>query len=264
MINNINKESKSKSKKGSNKKKKNKNLSKINIKNNSNKTQKNSSKLKNIPDYIKVNSFPEGRIKRYSYYSKPGRNIEGFQKINQDSYLIMPNINNMKDFNIFGIMDGHGTDGHFISSFVSKYFSKIFKANFNQKENNLDYINYIIKENNFALIKNIFINAEKELNNFNPKNLDPSFSGTTCIILIQIGNRIICANVGDSKAIMIKTYDRIIPLSIDHKPELFKESKRILNYGGEICQMEEYGKRIGPFRVWKKEKNILGLIFQEV
>ena len=98
MINNINKKSKSKSKKGSNEKKNNKNSSKINIKKNSNKTQKNSSKLKNIPDYIKVNSFPEGRIKSYSYYSKPGRNIEGFQKINQDSYLIMPNINNMKDF----------------------------------------------------------------------------------------------------------------------------------------------------------------------
>jgi serine/threonine protein phosphatase PrpC len=87
---------------------------------------------------LKVNEIKEGRIKSYSYYSLAGKNIEGFQKINQDSYLILPNINNHKDFNIFCIFDGHGQEGQFISNFVSKYFSNFFKNDekLNSKKNN--------------------------------------------------------------------------------------------------------------------------------
>ena len=70
--------------------------------------------------------------------------------------------------------------------------------------------------------------------------------------LIQIGDRIICANVGDSKAIMIKSYERIIQISKDHKPYLPEESSRILKNGGEIYQTEEFNDKIGPFRIWLK------------
>ena len=264
MISDINKEKKSIKVKNANIK----TLSKVKIKKNKSENKLISEnsflnkqlKTQQIPDYIKVNSIKGGRIKSFSYFSHPGINIDGFQKINQDSYLILPNLKNFKDFNVFGIMDGHGTDGHFIANFVSKYFVKFFKKNFNQERNDyLDYINYLLQENNFFLIKNIFVKAEKELKNFDNKNIDSNFSGTTCVIVIQIGNRIICANVGDSRAIMVKSYDRIISLSHEHKPELLEESERILKTGGEICQMEEFGKRIGPYRIWKKGEKYPGI-----
>ena len=214
-----------------------------------------------ISDYLKVNELKEGRIKSYSYYSLQGKNIEGFQKINQDSYLILPNINDHKDFNIFCIFDGHGSEGQFISSFVSKYFSNFFKKDekLNSKKNNknLDNINYILQENNFSLIKNLFQKAENELSK--NKKINTNFSGTTCTLLIQIGDRIICANVGDSKAIMIKSYERIIQISKDHKPYLPEESSRILKNGGEIYQTEEFNDKIGPFRIWLKGEKYPGI-----
>ena len=214
-----------------------------------------------IPDYLKVKELKEGRIKSYSYYSLQGKNIEGFQKINQDSYLILPNINDHKDFNIFCIFDGHGSEGQFISSFVSKYFSNFFKKDekLNSKKNNknLDNINYILQENNFSLIKNLFQKAENELSK--NKKINTNFSGTTCTLLIQIGDRIICANVGDSKAIMIKSYERIIQISKDHKPYLPEESSRILKNGGEIYQTEEFNDKIGPFRIWLKGEKYPGI-----
>ena len=271
MISKINSKSKSKKEKNEDEKKEEYNQlnTKKNIKKNSKKKTDNYSQnkntikndLKHIPNYMKVNEIKEGRIKSYSYYSLPGKNIEGFRKINQDSYLIIPNVHNFKDFNIFCIFDGHGPDGHFISSFVSKYFSNFFKKNekFNSKNiiNNLDHINYLLQENNFSLIKDLFKKAENDLNK-NTK-IDSTFSGTTCTLLIQIGERIICANVGDSRAIMIKSYERIIQLSKDHKPFLPEESERIIKNGGEIYQTEEFGNKIGPFRIWQKGEKYPGI-----
>lgn len=214
-----------------------------------------------IPEYIKVNILPQGRIKSYSYDSKPGQNLEGIKKINQDSYFILRKHNQIKDFNIFCIMDGHGPDGHFVSSFISKYFSFFFrkneKINSDLYKQNLDYIYYQLKKDNYSLIKKAYQEAEKDLNKI--KQMDIDFSGTSCIILIQLGDKIICANVGNSRAIMVKNYDRIIPLSIDNTPDIPEESERILKHGGIICQIEENENQLGPYRIWQKGEKYPGL-----
>ena len=70
-------------------------------------------------------------------------------------------------------------------------------------------------------------------------------------MVFQVGEKLICANVGDSRAILVRGND-IIPLSIDQKPDDPEESKRIVQNGGEISQFEEDGEKSGPFRVWKK------------
>lgn len=214
-----------------------------------------------IPDYIKVNALPQGRIKSYSYNSKPGQNLEGIKKLNQDSYLILRKSNKFKDFNIFSILDGHGPDGYFVSSFISKYFSFFFrkneKINSDLYKNNLDYVYYKLKKDNYSLIKKAFHEAEQNLNKI--KEIDTDFSGTSCIILIQIGDKIICANVGNSRAIMVKDYDRIIPLSIDNTPDMPEESERILRHGGIICQIEENENQLGPYRIWQKGEKYPGL-----
>ena len=72
-------------------------------------------------------------------------------------------------------------------------------------------------------------------------------------MVFQIRERLICANVGDSRAIIVKgTNNDVTPLSIDQKPDDPIESQRIIENGGEISQFEEDGEKSGPFRVWKK------------
>ena len=85
-------------------------------------------------------------------------------------------------------------------------------------------------EDDYKIIKNAFISTDKELDslNFNSRN-----SGTTCVIIIHIGNHLICANVGDSRAIVAfdeqndqdLKFLRAIPLSVDFKPDLPEENK---------------------------------------
>ena len=205
-----------------------------------------------IPDECKINAIPEGRIKKVASLSQAGKGEDGFTKVNQDSFLVLQNQYNFKDFNIFSVMDGHGVNGHLVSRFVTKYFTSFFKNNkkMNASNESEEAVYYRLKKNNYDILKRAFRHAERDISK--NSDIDANFSGTTCVMVFQIGEKLICANVGDSRAIMFKGNDNIVPLSIDQKPDDPEEKKRIIENGGEISQFEEDGEKSGPFRVWKK------------
>ena len=204
-----------------------------------------------IPEDMKVNPFPSGRVKNVASLSQAGKGEDGFTKVNQDSFLVLQNEYNLKDFNVFCVMDGHGVNGHLVSRFVTKYFTTFFKKNkkMNSSNSNEDQIFYRLKKNDFDILKRAYRHAERDIEK--NSDIDANFSGTTCVMVFQVGNRLLCGNVGDSRAILVKG-DKVIPLSIDQKPDDPEESKRIKENGGEISQYEEDGEKSGPFRVWQK------------
>ena len=203
-----------------------------------------------IPDDMKVNAIAEGRVKNVGSLSQAGKGEDGFTKVNQDSFLVLQNEYGLKDFNIFSVMDGHGVNGHLVSRFVTKYFTSFFKNNKKMNSNNSeDAVCYRLKKNDYDILKRAFRHAERDIGK--NSDIDANFSGTTCVMVFQVGEKIICANVGDSRAIIVKG-NKVTPLSIDQKPDDPEESKRIVQNGGEISQFEEDGEKSGPFRVWKK------------
>ena len=204
-----------------------------------------------VPEDMKVNALATGRVKNVASLSQAGKGEDGFTKVNQDSFLVLQNEYNLKDFNIFSVMDGHGVNGHLVSRFVTKYFTSFFKKNkkMNSSNSSEDQIFYRLKKNDHDVLKRAFRHAERDIEK--NSDIDANFSGTTCVMVFQVGNRILCGNVGDSRAIMVKG-DKAIPLSIDQKPDDPEESKRIKENGGEISQYEEDGEKSGPFRVWQK------------
>ena len=211
-----------------------------------------------IPEDMKVNPFPSGRVKNVASLSQAGKGEDGFTKVNQDSFLVLQNEYNLKDFNVFCVMDGHGVNGHLVSRFVTKYFTTFFKKNkkMNSSNSNEDQIFYRLKKNDFDILKRAYRHAERDIEK--NSDIDANFSGTTCVMVFQVGNRLLCGNVGDSRAILVKG-DKVIPLSIDQKPDDPEESKRIKENGGEISQYEEDGEKSGPFRVWKKGEAYPGI-----
>ena len=205
-------------------------------------------------------------IKFCEAVSIPGKNEHGFKKTNQDTYLVERNINGILNFNIFGVLDGHGKDGHFASQFVSRYI--IYRIKNHPKIKYLDEPNeiyHIIKENGYKIIANIFIDADNQIQK---EKFDFYKSGTTCVIVIQLEEHLICANAGDSRAILIfdENYDdnlinsKIFCLSYDCKPDLPLEKKRIYEYGGTVEKaIDENNEETGPYRVWKKNEDYPGL-----
>ena len=227
-------------------KKKSKESSTINISSIKNNTEQ------TIKEKKTVNALKEGRVKNVGSYSQAGKSEDGFTKINQDSFLVLQSEYNLKDFNIFCVMDGHGINGHLVSRYLMKYINLFFKNNkkMNASNQNEDSIYLRLKKSDYHILRRLFRHAERDLHK--KTKIDANFSGTTCVMVAQIGDRFICANIGDSRAIMIKTGNEIVPLSIDQKPDDPEESKRIVQNGGEISQYEEDGEKSGPYRIWKK------------
>ncbi|XP_055386661.1 protein phosphatase 1L isoform X2 [Condylostylus longicornis] len=60
-------------------------------------------------------------------------------------------------------------------------------------------------------------------------------AGTTALIAIIQGTKLIVANVGDSRGVMCDSRGNAIPLSFDHKPQQVRERKRIHDAGGFIA-----------------------------
>jgi serine/threonine protein phosphatase PrpC len=227
-------------------KKKSKESSTINISSIKNNTEQ------TIKEKKTVNALKEGRVKNVGSYSQAGKSEDGFTKVNQDSFLVLQSEYNLKDFNIFCVMDGHGINGHLVSRYLMKYINLFFKNNkkMNASNQNEDSIYHRLKKSDYHILRRLFRHAERDLHK--KSKIDANLSGTTCVMVAQIGDRFICANIGDSRAIMIKTGNEIVPLSIDQKPDDPEESKRIVQNGGEISQYEENGEKSGPYRIWKK------------
>ena len=241
-------ESKSPSpRKGRQDKKKLKEAGLINIK-----TVKNNNTEYSTKEKKSVNALSEGRVKNVGSYSQAGKSEDGFTKVNQDSFLILQAEYNLKDFNIFCVMDGHGANGHLVSRYLMKYINLFFKNNkkMNSSNSDEDSVYYRLKKGDYYILRKLFRHAERDLHK--KSEIDANFSGTTCVMVLQIGDRFICSNIGDSRAIMVKTGNQVVLLSIDQKPNDPEESKRILQNGGEISQYEEDGEKSGPYRIWKK------------
>jgi len=198
----------------------------------------------------------EEKIKKYSILSQAGLGDDGKPKTNQDSYLEIYKLYNINDANIFGILDGHGVNGHLVSQCVSKYLTKFF--NTNRKLTIADdstEVYVTLHRDNFDFIKKAIQRAEKEISS---NKIDASLSGSTCCLVFQLGNKLIISNVGDSRAIMVKNGE-VKPISLDQKPTDEEEKKRIEKNGGEVRQLEENGKPVGPFRVFKKGLDFPGI-----
>ena len=229
--------------------------------------EKEESQNKKDPN-ISYNEFDfSGLLKNYGGVTRPGIDSNGKQKTNQDTLLSLTNINKIKDFNIFGVLDGHGPDGHHVSNFASDFIpSQIINHPEIKKLSDPELIYQKLKENNCQIITESFLYCDEELKKV---EFDAYGSGSTCILIIHIGVHILCANVGDSRAIVAYddnkedqelNYLEEAQLSIDYKPELEDEKNRILLSGGIVEQMEnQFGERVGPYRVWAKGQNYPGL-----
>ena len=200
------------------------------------------------------------------------------EKINQDSYLILEKLfENI--LNIYGIFDGHGKNGHLISSLLSTFLSQYLKNKDNyclekKSNNDSDSDSSISSQEiiiNNELISKLFSNedfirkiiAELDLK-ANESNFDLQFSGTTCLLLFLFEDYIICSNIGDSICVLFNcsnedrwTYDIISKI---HKPDIQSEKDRVLLNGGVIHPYyDELGVFEGPNRVYVKGKTYPGL-----
>lgn len=97
--------------------------------------------------------------------------------------------------------------------------------------------------------------------------MDIRFSGSTCVTVLTMGQKLFCSNVGDSRGIIVKKKPGDLTgkftaqaISRDQKPCQADEAARIIKYGGRIDSFRDpENNPIGPLRVWLKTEDIPGL-----
>ena len=219
--------------------------------------------------------------KRTAGMTQAGINSNGNEKVNQDSFIIIENVFDLDEYSIYGVFDGHGTNGHLVSQYVQKkvseYFCNIYlytntkKGNSHQSTITYEQIINKLKMNNHSLIKRFYKQLQNDLEY---EKFDINFSGSTCTLIIKVFNKLFISNVGDSRAVIItENRFKIDPkslidpclryevdqLTVDHKPETQKERQRIEKAGGVISQYEGDETKDSPMRVWVKGEEYPGI-----
>jgi serine/threonine protein phosphatase PrpC len=182
---------------------------------------------------------------------------------------------------LIGLFDGHGKEGQAVVNFC-----KHFIVNYYQKNQALwraDPMRFITEATTHcdkALVKR-------------DSRIDANYSGSTQVLYLVYQGCVYLASVGDSRVILATSkppsyvtptppprgedkeiLDRVkrrrsvsidkplqaVQLTKDQKPEEPEEMERIHRMGGVVRRlMDELGRNIGPWRVWRKDANYPGL-----
>jgi len=120
------------------------------------------------------------------------------------------------DFGLYGIYDGHGPLGHDVSEFVCENLPGMFLQEL-AKDEGAD-----------AAFQNAFLTIQQIISD--KKDMDANMSGSTCTMAYHCmkSQKLWLAHVGDSRSIIGNTEGKACSaLTVDHKPDLPEERKRI-------------------------------------
>lgn len=181
---------------------------------------------------------PRRKIK-IGYFSKTGLSPDMPKKVNQDSMIAIENFLGNPHCHLFGVFDGHGQYGKEISNFIKDRLPVLFSNDNSFTQNPKQSILTCVERLQAEILRSKF---------------DTSFSGSTMVLVLILNDMIICANVGDSRAVLGKVEGKKwVPLALsrDHKPDLQDERARIQSHGGRVeAFTDDDGRPYGPPRVW--------------
>eukprot|EP00934_Nitzschia_sp_Nitz4_P006843 Nitzschia sp. Nitz4//scaffold63_size106090//44307//45461//NITZ4_004389-RA/size106090-processed-gene-0.141-mRNA-1//-1//CDS//3329555972//6833//frame0 len=203
-----------------------------------------------------------GSIQQSGMESYAFSGMQGWRMTMEDAHMLSTNIvvngekSPLEGHAIFGVMDGHG--GDFTSNFAAQHFMNTFTNSSHLKKYagltqamqrdvpGLEHLRLALIETFTALDTEIrkrqnkrnddvLLKSEKMMSGLASGNPRYRFerSGSTCVVVMITPSHTICANAGDSRAIL-RRGGRAVPLSFDHKPSNVPELERIEAAGGHV------------------------------
>ena len=192
----------------------------------------------------------QGGLESYAFSG-----MQGWRLTMEDAHMVCTDIpvegrreGLRKGHALFGVMDGHG--GDFTSEFASANFMRIFSTTSRleryasmsvEDQSNVPGLeclrqclsetfsrldNEIRKQQNLRNEKKFLELSKQQETSDLPARVRYERSGSTCIVVMVTPSHLICANAGDSRAILRRA-GKVLPLSFDHKPNNAPELERI-------------------------------------
>ena len=178
----------------------------------------------------------------------------------EDAHITDLDIGPSKQTQIFGVFDGHG--GCEVAKFVSNHFVEEFLKNPNYIKNDIKKAleeNYVkmdklmLEKEGSEELLNEYKKSKEEAEKIKENNknaqiemlrqvIDPKeqpdakismFTGCTANVLVIHDNKLFFANAGDSRSVLCRK-GQAFPMSVDHKPSIPSELKRIEKADGWV------------------------------
>ncbi|CAO2818033.1 unnamed protein product [Amaranthus hypochondriacus] len=168
---------------------------------------------------------------------------KGAKSVNQDSAILYQGYGR-EDGAFCAVFDGHGINGQLVSRIARYQLPTILESQMKVMDGNEAFVS------SFKAI-------DKEIKLID--NIDCSLSGSTAVVVVQQGEELIVANLGDSRAVLgTLTENRIeaVPLTKDMKPDVEEEADRIKKAKGRV-----FAHKSQPhiLRVWLPDEDVPGL-----
>lgn len=136
------------------------------------------------------------------------------------------------DLHLYGIFDGHGgevasefAEQRLFVSLMPRLVEAVERHGPSEPEDHLlSEFGRLLTEEILQLDSDLLaiVKARKDL------------SGSTLLVALVHGTRLVVANVGDSRGVLADCRGQAVPLSFDHKPQQLKEHRRIREAGGHV------------------------------
>lgn len=242
-------------------------------------------------------------VRMYAGICEMGYNESNPHKPCQDAVVMHEHTES--DSCMLAVFDGHGDDGHIIAEYMRDHlpamvFNHVAFNSFVRKPDNIEppptspkeaevmserartmkdrvssfpaLPSYAKGEREADLrrdvetaLKDSLKKCEMQL--LSNRDVDCNLSGCTACVAVICGNHVTIANVGDSRASLLRVPPKgssgspLLPsvLTIDHKPSLPGETKRILLAGGRVKAVSYEDGQDGPVRVWCNDQDLPGL-----
>ncbi|KAJ1431864.1 phosphatase 2C-like domain-containing protein [Ochromonadaceae sp. CCMP2298] len=161
---------------------------------------------------VKVNPFVNGVRYPVSYWTE-----KGGRPYQEDRHHELRG-RGAADSSLYGVFDGHG--GSRAAQYTKDYLLKSIVTDVEFEE---------------SPSKAMFRSFFKVDSEFSAKaRLQMLTDGTTSTVAIIHDGRIFVGNAGDSRAVLVQKGGKVMPMSIDHRPDRTDEAERIRKLGGSV------------------------------
>ena len=203
------------------------------------------SKMDSLPDRIVSHSVPAaGHL-----YKTGVTSAIGGKGVQQDHYVASPLLSTSYQF--FAVFDGHGDYGDKCSQGAAKHLPSKLQ---NRLKHNLPKLTPLVAER--AALKSAFVDTRLTL--MDDDNGTGYNDGTTACSVLLKGNRILAANAGDSRAIVINRNGEVTQLTEDQKAGNMRFRSSVTKRKGFVAR-DLSESRNPPERVGKMSEPTRGL-----
>lgn len=176
----------------------------------------------------------------------------------QDEACVMHNFAGIPGLTFVGVFDGHGPHGRAAAKFACRNLPKALARQSAALKSRSE-------RKRLRAMHEACRTVNEAMQDESQSQFDASMSGTTaCFALVVPPNRVLLANVGDSRCVLARRATgsggavQAVPLTVDAKPSLPEETRRILASGGVVRQLrDESGNRHGAYRVFRRGDDVL-------